>query len=489
MQIAQEKKILQVLPKMKWQYIHKRIRSPLMMYLLFDTASNHYHEKVTFPYEIGEIMYLDGDIAFGKDEWERLRRLTQEKFIKDKGFLVKLLKQSYQENKIIEDYAKKLGKLKKNSDPTLLVRQWERYIYLMNQFGAYLLLPLFVEEYMEKTLQGAIREKFPTGAQDEVFQVLTTPMKDGSILQEETSLLKLAMLKQKKKDIKKPLTKHIEQFSWLKNTSMNGEFYTRKEFEVRINHLLQENPKEKYASYLSKIRRQRERLRTYRNAFRKDAYILTLIDTLQESIYFRSWRTERYYRNAFFLENFFQRTAQILKLKNHKDLFFLTPPEIVDALRGKRQIDEREIARRRISYLTYSDKGKTIIASGNIIKKLKRKIHFFDGERAKELQGRVAFPGKVRGPVRIVLSKLELHKIQGGDILVTTSTTPNFVPVLKKVKAIVTEEGGVLSHASVISRELHIPCIIGAKNATKVLKDGDLVEVDAEQGMVEILNK
>ena len=71
-----------------------------------------------------------------------------------------------------------------------------------------------------------------------------------------------------------------------------------------------------------------------------------------------------------------------------------------------------------------------------------------------------------------------------GDILVSIASDPDIVPAMKKAAAIVTEQGGVTSHAAIVSRELGIPCVIGTKIATKVLKDGDIVEVDATKGTV-----
>lgn len=71
-----------------------------------------------------------------------------------------------------------------------------------------------------------------------------------------------------------------------------------------------------------------------------------------------------------------------------------------------------------------------------------------------------------------------------GDILVSIATDPDIVPAMKKAAAIVTEQGGVTSHAAIVSRELNIPCVIGTKIATRVLKDGDRVEVDANKGIV-----
>lgn len=69
----------------------------------------------------------------------------------------------------------------------------------------------------------------------------------------------------------------------------------------------------------------------------------------------------------------------------------------------------------------------------------------------------------------------------------TSMTRPEFVPLMKKAAAIITDEGGITCHAAIVSRELNIPCIIGTRIATKVLKDGDYIEVDADNGIVKIL--
>ena len=87
----------------------------------------------------------------------------------------------------------------------------------------------------------------------------------------------------------------------------------------------------------------------------------------------------------------------------------------------------------------------------------------------------------------IVKDRSELHLVENGDILVTRLTTPDFVVAMKKAAAIVTDLGGITSHAAVTSRELKIPCIVGTKNATRILKRGEMVEVDADQGIVKIL--
>jgi pyruvate,water dikinase len=95
--------------------------------------------------------------------------------------------------------------------------------------------------------------------------------------------------------------------------------------------------------------------------------------------------------------------------------------------------------------------------------------------------------GKVTGPARILLSASEIGKMKQGEILIAPMTTPDYVPAMKKAAAVVTDEGGITCHAAIVRRELGIPCIIGTKHATKFFKDGDIVEVDADKGVVKVI--
>jgi pyruvate,water dikinase len=85
------------------------------------------------------------------------------------------------------------------------------------------------------------------------------------------------------------------------------------------------------------------------------------------------------------------------------------------------------------------------------------------------------------------MNTYDFHKLEAGDVLVTTMTTPDFIILMQKSGAIVTDIGGLLCHAAIVSRELGKPCVIGTKFATQMLHDGDLVEVDADNGVVKIL--
>lgn len=100
------------------------------------------------------------------------------------------------------------------------------------------------------------------------------------------------------------------------------------------------------------------------------------------------------------------------------------------------------------------------------------------------LKGHGASPGIVVGQVCIVDSPKELKKIKKGNILVTSMTSPDYVPAMKLAAAIITDKGGVTSHAAIVSRELGLPCVVGTEKATKVLKDGEVITVNGKEGLV-----
>ncbi len=100
------------------------------------------------------------------------------------------------------------------------------------------------------------------------------------------------------------------------------------------------------------------------------------------------------------------------------------------------------------------------------------------------LTGKTAFPGVVTGQVIIINEVSDMIKFSAGKILVSHSTNPELLPIMRLAKAIITDEGGIMSHASILARELKIPCVIGTVNATSILKDRDIVEVDANKGII-----
>ncbi|TAN33005.1 hypothetical protein EPN28_03310 [Patescibacteria group bacterium] len=174
-------------------------------------------------------------------------------------------------------------------------------------------------------------------------------------------------------------------------------------------------------------------------------------------------------------------------INNEKELAELDwydPVSLRDYLGGKK-MPESEMKRRQQFYILLISRRKLKILSGEKAQNY-FKLYFEEDKTAvvDKIIGFVASKGKVRGKVKIVITREDQVKMQKGDILVSSMTTPSLITAVKKAAAIVTDEGGLTAHAAIVSRELGIPCIIGTKIATKVLKDGDMVEVDAEKGIV-----
>jgi phosphoenolpyruvate synthase/pyruvate phosphate dikinase len=107
-----------------------------------------------------------------------------------------------------------------------------------------------------------------------------------------------------------------------------------------------------------------------------------------------------------------------------------------------------------------------------------------------EIRGICACKGIVKARARVILDvQKEGSRLKTGEILITSMTRPEFVPLMHKASAIVTDEGGMTCHAAIVARELNKPCIIGARVAVNLIHDGDLVEVDANTGIVKILER
>ena len=105
-------------------------------------------------------------------------------------------------------------------------------------------------------------------------------------------------------------------------------------------------------------------------------------------------------------------------------------------------------------------------------------------ENIDEIRGIEAYPGIVRGKVRRVMGHKQIYLIKEGEILVSPMTMPDFLPAMEKAVAFITDEGGMTCHAAIVAREMKKPCVVGTKTATKILKDGDLVEVNANKGII-----
>jgi len=180
---------------------------------------------------------------------------------------------------------------------------------------------------------------------------------------------------------------------------------------------------------------------------------------------------------------------------DYKKVLLLTPRELILAVESPSMIVENKekiLAREKEFFTTGGDNGLEVILTPAdpdyaLIQKLYLKRADPAAARRGVLKGIGACPGKIRGRVRIISSAKDFGSFKEGEILVASETSPTFVPLMRMSAAIVTGKGGITSHAAIVSRELKKPCVIAVRDVTSILKDGDLIEVDADNGTVRIV--
>jgi phosphohistidine swiveling domain-containing protein len=199
------------------------------------------------------------------------------------------------------------------------------------------------------------------------------------------------------------------------------------------------------------------------------APLTRLYEQARELVFYRTQRTDVYYEITFIARPILKAAAK----KYHIPFSELRYYTLQSLIAGKPKKYPKDF-----SCIGY--KGEMAFYPWPIIKE---ETNF----STKELSGTVAQLGFAKGKAKVVMRVEELKKVKKGDILITYMTSPNFLPAMKLAAGFVTNEGGLTCHAAIVAREMGRPCIIGAKNATKIFKDGDMVEVDANKGIVRLV--
>lgn len=199
------------------------------------------------------------------------------------------------------------------------------------------------------------------------------------------------------------------------------------------------------------------------------------------------YRKEAFTRAIFTLRPLFHSLSLRYGLNGWQQINYLLHHEIQDLVAG-RSIDKGKLIKlieeRHKPLLIHStENGGFSLKQGLIVTQFEKKFKIFD-QHITEIHGTIANKGKVTGRAKIILTAADFSGFKTGDILVARMTSVDFIPIMKRAAAYVTDEGGLACHAAIISREYGKPCIIGTKIATRIFKDGDLVEVDAEKGIV-----
>lgn len=182
-------------------------------------------------------------------------------------------------------------------------------------------------------------------------------------------------------------------------------------------------------------------------------------------------------------------------LKSQKYFSFLTPQELQDFFKDGKTVSE-EILRDRqdFAYMIYDTDGCSLLTGDAARKAFESDFAYLllterGDYHITEFRGVGIQKGTTRGRVRIIERLSIPPEIDADTVIVTRMTRPQFNYLFGRARAIVTDEGALLSHAAILAREYNIPTVIGTKIATRVLKDGDLVEVDADNGVVRVLKR
>jgi len=202
----------------------------------------------------------------------------------------------------------------------------------------------------------------------------------------------------------------------------------------------------------------------------------------QELMYLKEHQKDFLFQVYYFLDPLVQEASARLHLSSVQFRHFLVP-DMKEALLADEYDPDLLNERIKNGLLIYGKSKIARVAIGKEAEKI-AKIMFPPLPKLKVFYGDCAAPGRVVSKVKVIQETKDINKMKKGDILVTTRSNPNLLPALRLASAIVADIGGVTSHAAIIARELKIPAVVGVKFASMILKDGDLVEVDANKGIV-----
>lgn len=336
-----------------------------------------------------------------------------------------------------------------------------------------------IRQVLAKYYRGKVLEKN--------YALALTPTTLDIIHREEIDLRKLSL---KKTVSEQDLRIHAKKYALL----FFNEYNSREFFKYLKERIVRaKKAKLSPNQYLKAIQKEKTRIKKLQKQILApitDTVTIALIDFLREQ-----GRLRLEYKNYFFgaeykfLELFLEIAARI-KISVDSYMASYRIADTAAFLKNGKRLELVELEARKRTFVFYQNAGKKRFASGKTAEQLIAKILGKRGENRRQLTGIPASPGRATGKARIIQAKSfsqmkkDLERFKKGEILIAPMTQPNMIVVMEKAAAIVTNQGGMTSHAAVVSREFGIPCIVGTYDATTVFKTGDLLEVDAAKGIV-----
>ncbi|KKU48047.1 hypothetical protein A3H10_01060 [Candidatus Uhrbacteria bacterium RIFCSPLOWO2_12_FULL_46_10] len=384
----------------------------------------------------------------------------------------------YDQNNINE-HVKKLSHLKFIKRNINFIQRQIDYLILaskkyggkkdLNSFGSWYkvfqkFLPSFglvlgLEEALEKKVKNFL-------SNDDFYKIAFA--EETATSYEQKSILRISLLKRNSRQFNKSLKEHLKKFDWMGNKLMTYTPFTKADVISRTC------PAGEAKRKLKEMEENRNNLgkgalEVYKKLNKKQ---LELVSLYRKVLSLRTDRADAVAQAASLTYSLFDSLANELNLKR-EELMRFSFDEIMEMYKTEKILDSKK----RLKYHAVSLNEKIKVFWGNYGEE-EKKIN------KKEIRGVVACKGYARGQVKVIIDIPDLIKVKTGDILVSSYTNPNMVPAMERAVAIITNIGGLTSHAAIVAREMNKPCIIGTKIATQVFKDGDLVEVDANKGVV-----
>lgn len=351
----------------------------------------------------------------------------------------------------------------------------------------------FTEDILPKILEKELPEKY-TKESGNIAAIMSAPEVLSFMEEERVMLLEACLeIKSGKDTIKNKSAELEKKYIWMATHYGSAVPKTAKKFKQEILKIGKSTVeiKKELNSLRNKIVNLKKEKHKIVNKYKLKKEIVKMFDLVGEIGAWIDGRKEYALQGTFIIYHLLEKLERMLKAP--KELIaYATYEEIPKwILSDKNKVGSKTLKNRRdfsVYLVERTSKGKS--KANFIIGKDAKKIYdeIFKIKNVKEIRGTVASPVKnlVRGKVSIVLNT-STDKFVDGNILVTTMTRPDFLPLMRRAKAIITDEGGLTCHAAIISREMGKPCIIGTKVATRILKNGDFVEMDTKTGIIKIL--
>ncbi len=353
------------------------------------------------------------------------------------------------------DCAKEVSTLTKSNDNNLILKKYKVFLDTSYEFCEYIWAAWVVVFHVEKSVIKHFSNKI------DLIMALDEPIEYLNMLNDLFYLNNKELVK-----------KH----GWQKAYNSFDEIFTEQDFEK----LRKETDKEEIEKQFEGFKIMKMKFNNFLDTI-EDENLRLDIEMVHKYAFLKTDRIDAWKKSMFYLREFHNYVARLANL-GVKDAANMFSSEIIDFLNtGNIPNNLNYRSQNRVLYYYRNNCVKILYEQSNvnkIIKELKGK------EEVNELKGMTACKGKVRGVVKVVYDSNELDKVNEGDIFIAKFTYPTYTPKMIKSLAIITDEGGITTHAAIIAREYNIPCVIGTKIATSVLKDGDLVEVDADKGVV-----